>query len=182
LYLFALLLKSCFFFGQTNGFFIECGAFDGLRYSNTFYIERQLNWTGLMIEAVPINFKLALEKKRNVTLVPACLNLINKPKMSDFPSAFYAGSRIADSASSSTVKVQCLPLYSILLALNRTKIDIFSLDIEGHELTVLKTIPFDKVDIKVNFRFLMQAFYTLIFVPLYPLFAQNIFYLSNIPF
>jgi hypothetical protein len=134
---------------QTNGFFVECGAFDGLTYSNTFYIERQLNWTGLMIEAVPINFKLALEKKRNVTLVPACLSLITKPKMSDFPSAYYAGSRIADSASAGTVKVQCLPLYSILLALNRITIDIFSLDIEGHELTVLKTIPFDKVDIKV---------------------------------
>jgi Methyltransferase FkbM domain len=102
-----------------------------------------------MIEAVPINFKLALEKKRNVTLVPACLSLITKPKLSNFPSALYAGSRITDTASSGTVKVQCLPLYSILLAMNRTTIDIFSLDIEGHELEVLKTIPFDKVDIKV---------------------------------
>jgi hypothetical protein len=136
-------------FSQTNGFYVECGAFDGLSYSNTFYIERQLNWTGLMIEAVPINFKLALEKKRNVTLVPACLSLINKPKVSNFPSAYYVASRIEENASAGTMKVQCLPLYSILLALNRTTIDIFSLDIEGHELIVLKTIPFDKVDIKV---------------------------------
>jgi len=43
---------------------------------------------------------------------------------------------------------------------------------------VLKTIPFDKVDIKVNFRFLMRAFYNLFT----PFFAQNIFNLSNIPF
>ena len=31
-------------------------------------------------------------------------------------------------------KVQCFPLYSILLAVGRTSIDFFSLDVEGHEL------------------------------------------------
>ena len=50
------------------------------------------------------------------------------------------------------VNVTCLPLYSILLALDNPTIDYFSLDIEGSELDVLKTIPFDKVDIKVCFQ------------------------------
>jgi hypothetical protein len=36
-----------------------------------------------------------------------------------------------------------------MLALNRTKIDFFSLDVEGQELNVLRTIPFDKLDISV---------------------------------
>jgi FkbM family methyltransferase len=48
------------------------------------------------------------------------------------------------------ISVQCFPLYSILLALNRTKVDFFSLDVEGFELDVLRTIPWDKVDIKVS--------------------------------
>ena len=47
------------------------------------------------------------------------------------------------------VIVQCFPLYSILLAVNRTRIDFLSLDIEGHELKVLQTIPWNKVDIRV---------------------------------
>ena len=47
------------------------------------------------------------------------------------------------------VLAQCFPVYSLLLALNRTTVDYFSLDVEGSELQVLKTIPFDKVDIKV---------------------------------
>ena len=38
---------------------------------------------------------------------------------------------------------------TLLLVLNRTTVDYFSLDVEGPELQVLKTIPFDKVDIKV---------------------------------
>ena len=45
--------------------------------------------------------------------------------------------------------VMCFPFYSMMLALNRTKIDYFSLDVEGFELHVLKTIPFDKLDISV---------------------------------
>ena len=46
-------------------------------------------------------------------------------------------------------QVQCFPFYSLLLAMNRTNIDYFSLDIEGDELYVLQTIPFEKVDIKL---------------------------------
>jgi hypothetical protein len=46
-------------------------------------------------------------------------------------------------------KIQCFPLYSILLAINRTHVDYFSLDIEGAELKVLSTIPWHKVYIKV---------------------------------
>ena len=51
--------------------------------------------------------------------------------------------------SGKVVNVQCFPLYSILLAHGRTNIDVFVLDVEGHELKVLKTIPWDKVRIKV---------------------------------
>ena len=45
--------------------------------------------------------------------------------------------------------MQCFPLYSILLALNQTRVDFLSLDIEGDELYVLRTIPLEKVDIKM---------------------------------
>ena len=53
------------------------------------------------------------------------------------------------SAKKGFERVQCFPFYSILLATGRTRVDFFSLDIEGDELTVLKTIPWNRVDIKV---------------------------------
>ena len=43
----------------------------------------------------------------------------------------------------------CFPFHTIMLALNRTKIDYLSLDVEGWELPILKTIPYDKIDISV---------------------------------
>lgn len=57
------------------------------------------------------------------------------------------------------VNVQCFPLYTYLLALNKTVIDYFSLDVEGSELNVLKTIPFDKIDIKVRLYLLFMGLY-----------------------
>ena len=45
--------------------------------------------------------------------------------------------------------VYCLPLYSLMLALNQRHIDYLSLDVEGLELSILQTIPFDKLDISV---------------------------------
>ena len=44
----------------------------------------------------------------------------------------------------------CLPLYSILLSVGNPVVDYFSLDVEGAEMGILKSIPWDKVDIKVR--------------------------------
>ena len=47
-------------------------------------------------------------------------------------------------------KALCLPFFSVLLALGNPAVDYFSLDVEGAELPILKTIPWHKVQIKVN--------------------------------
>lgn len=49
------------------------------------------------------------------------------------------------------VEAQCFPLYSILLAIGTKRVDFFSLDVEGHEIPVLKTVPFHKVFMKVRY-------------------------------
>lgn len=45
--------------------------------------------------------------------------------------------------------VQCFPLYSILLAVRRTQVDYFSVDVEGSESQILMNVPWHKVNIKV---------------------------------
>ena len=46
--------------------------------------------------------------------------------------------------------VNCYPLSSLLIAANFTKLDFLSLDLEGVELQVLKTVKWDFHDIKVT--------------------------------
>ena len=43
----------------------------------------------------------------------------------------------------------CFPLESLLLALNRTHVDYFSLDVEGFELDVLRSLPLGRLHIDV---------------------------------
>lgn len=44
----------------------------------------------------------------------------------------------------------CFPLYSFLLAVGIKTVDFLSLDVESSEYKILASIPWDKVDIKVN--------------------------------
>ncbi|CAG2229669.1 unnamed protein product [Mytilus edulis] len=74
-----------------------------------------------------LNFKLQFKKSFNVGKIVQNQNL--------------TGNNIVD--------VQCFPLYSILKALSVTHVDFFSLDVEGNELQVLETIPFDKLYIDI---------------------------------
>ncbi|XP_076760564.1 uncharacterized protein LOC143429061 [Xylocopa sonorina] len=146
---------------KKNGFFVECGAYDGVTRSNTFVLERLLNWTGLLIEADPLNFSKMLMKNRKAYLTPTCLAIEPYPSVNSFLMANNVGRlhELNDSDvnlpnspdvahSGLHTSVQCFPFHHLMAALNVTTIDYFSLDIEGHELKVLKTIPFDKINIK----------------------------------
>lgn len=53
------------------------------------------------------------------------------------------------------VQVHCVPFFGIYKAIGREEIDLFVLDIEGHEVEVLQTIPWDKINILVKLYTLM---------------------------
>jgi len=77
-----------------------------------------------------------------------------------FKQNFNIGKIVENSADSSEKKykeknevvVQCFPFFSLMSALNVSTVDYFSLDVEGNELDVLKTIPFDSIFIKVKLQ------------------------------
>ena len=53
-----------------RGVFVELGAYDGYKYSNTFVLERCFGWRGVLIEANPANFaRLQKSPYRSATKV-----------------------------------------------------------------------------------------------------------------
>ncbi|CAC5391422.1 unnamed protein product [Mytilus coruscus] len=134
---------------QRGGFFVECGALDGETRSNTLIFERLRSWNGLLIEADPSNYKLVRNKNRKAFTINACLSVYPYPVKMQFKKNFSVGKLIQDQnwKGKDIVDVQCFPFYSIMKALNVTQVDFLSLDVEGAELQVLKTIPFRKIDI-----------------------------------
>ncbi|XP_046401278.1 uncharacterized protein LOC124167334 [Ischnura elegans] len=136
---------------MTNGFFVEAGALDGETRSNTLYMEKELGWKGLLVEADPLNFAQLITRNRRAWSTPICLSTKPHPMKVSFKQQANVGKISNHEVGASIpghVDVQCLPLYSLLLALNVSTVHYFSLDVEGFELEVLQTIPFDKVDIQ----------------------------------
>jgi hypothetical protein len=64
---------------QTGGFFIECGAADGESSSNTLYMERYLDWQGVLIEADRKFYDRLLTRKRKSYALHVCLSLKPHP-------------------------------------------------------------------------------------------------------
>lgn len=143
---------------QHNGIFVEAGAYSDGKSSKTEWLEKQLQWHGLLIQPDPKHyFNLRRHNRTHSQAVHACLSPTSYPKEVTFHqeerdgvkiNSIHANSLIDDSDSFNT-RVKCFPLYSLLLAMNTTNIDYVSLETGGTELQVLETVPFDRVKIAV---------------------------------
>jgi hypothetical protein len=157
--------------GKRNGYFLEIGAGDGLWISNTLVLERELGWTGLLVEpsgafhrlvgnrpgAICVDCCIAAEE-REVTLFEifdrgqagiselAAGNTLLSQVRNDI------GSSEGEQKTSSqwgefrrAVRKQAYPLATVLERHHAPRvIDYFSLDVEGFEFEILRNFPFDR--------------------------------------
>ena len=121
------------FNGKRNGTFLDIGAYDGLESSNTAFFEKELAWTGICIEANRGAYdKLAVNRtSKNVFAA-----------VSNYDGVINFGN---DSILDSGTEVPCKTLNTILKECNAPKfIDYLSIDVEGHEFTILDAFDFDR--------------------------------------
>ncbi len=167
--------KLCEFLNYKDGFFVELGANDGIRQSNTFYFEKNLNWRGILIEPIKSKFiKCKNDRsKKNFFYNKACVgfNFKNdKIKMiySDLMTTIN-DNRIINKVDSSKhalkgeqylqenekVKeffVETTTLNQIFEDVKAPiMMDFLSLDVEGSEIEVLNGINFKDY----NFKYIM---------------------------
>jgi len=138
-----------------GGFFIESGSYDGVIQSVSLELERQFGWSGILVEANPAYFHSGLSKKRNSISVNTCLGIEQRPHYTwfNFNNAVELSAGVSMGGigkdSPGSMQLQCIPLYTIIKAAGNPKINVLVLDLEGADLMVLKTIPWDKVDIEI---------------------------------
>jgi hypothetical protein len=107
---------------STEGLFVEAGAYDGETWSNTLYLEKSKNWTGLLVEPSVDNFRVLKQKGRNAYSVNNCLCAgeasINSTYIEAGPYGITTNVSASSSSSSSTSSqspvVICHPLTKIL--------------------------------------------------------------------
>ena len=149
----------------SNGFYVEVGANDGRSFSNTYVLEKTRNWSGILIEPIlhkHFESKAYREESRNRFIYGACVdsqftepmvklyfsNLMTTSELGNNRSWAEAGSKFLNSGES------VLPFWSPAVVLSQvfkevgvTKIDLLSIDVEGAELSVLRGIDFNQVEI-----------------------------------
>ena len=140
-----------------GGTFIEAGANDGINQSNTYWFERFRGWRGLLVEAVP---NKAAECRRNRPhawvvhnalvgnddvkfIIMKTANLMayvvgSFGESDDETTHLESAKRVQALTSVQDVQVPARRLSAILDEYGMAVIDLFSLDVEGYEIQVLK--------------------------------------------
>ena len=141
--------------GKRAGVFVELGAYDPIYLSNTYFLEMKRGWSGLLVEAQP-DRKQVLERYRPNSIVESCAISDEEKEISFTVADSISGmedamapqhvKRVADMKSAS-IRLKTVTLQSLLDKHNLHRIDYFSLDVEGAELQVLRSIDFSKVRI-----------------------------------
>lgn len=169
------ILDENIFKGKTNGFFVEVGALDGFGASNTFFFEKERNWSGILIEPNPIEFIKMLNIDRPLSVKENCvisdsemdinflsiegpcnvlsgimefynphhLERINREL--DMYSSYPIGHELY--SNKQVIQMKAVKLQTLFDKYNVKDVDLISIDVEGAEMQVLKSIDFNKVNI-----------------------------------
>lgn len=172
-----IILDEQIFKGKRDGVFVEVGALDGFCSSNTYFFEKERNWSGLLIEPNPVEFKKIESNNRALSIKENCAisdieqditflsiegpcNVLSGIKEFYNPRHVERINRELDSykdfppnhvyySRSEEIKMKAVRLQTLFDKHQLTKIDLVSIDVEGAEFQVLNSIDFNKVDISV---------------------------------
>lgn len=151
------LIVQMFLNWKHNGYFVEFGATDGYDISNTYLLEKEFGWTGILAEPAK-QWHSALSQNRNCHIDHSVIWRANEPVM--FNERHRGDASVAveylvpenEPTGIDTLQQYSIPgltLTSLLDKYNAPKdIDYVSMDTEGNELEILQTFDFEKYKVK----------------------------------
>lgn len=143
-----------YFNNKKNGIFVDIGANNGISFSNTYYLEKDLQWTGICIEPIPKSFQLLVRNRKCITINAAVADKegIEKFTVANMLSGLSKEydprhiKRIENTCQKiEEIDMHCILLNNILQKYNLYYIDYLSIDTEGNEFKIIKTIDFNKL-------------------------------------
>ncbi len=157
-----------YFKQKKNGVFVDIGAHDGITLSNTYVLEKEYGWTGICVEPMDHEYKKLAECRtsKNYHCAIYDTNGIEKFTMLEYDgypdmlsgiakdmSIVHMGHVLSEGnrmgAKRKIIEVPTRILNEILEENKIYDIDFLSVDVEGAELKILKSIDFNKFYFKV---------------------------------
>ncbi|XP_071524456.1 protein Star-like isoform X2 [Panulirus ornatus] len=152
-----------YFKNKRGGVFVDLGAGDGEYRSVTLELEKNLDWSGLLVEPNERLYKKLLKKGRKAQVTKACVSPFSYPAVLKL-----AHPKIKDESEEKEVEqlgktmllqlwdkdkntlleefeAQCVPLENLVYAAGITNIDLLVLDMSGSDLDILLNTKLDQL-------------------------------------
>lgn len=160
-------LEENVFKGYKNGVFVDVGAHDGKSINNTLYFEKYNNWTGVNIEPIKrVYDKLVINRPNSINIQCAVCNIDGETEflcnngytemISGIKDTFdnrhlkrLESENAQTGSTTETIKVHTKKLETIFDENKVTHVNYLSIDVEGAEFEVIKSINFAKVFIDI---------------------------------
>lgn len=160
-------LETHIFKGYINGVYVDVGAHDGVTINNTLYFKKNNNWSGINIEPIITVFDQLVKNRPNEININCAV--CNKDGETDFLcnigyTEMISGIKdtfdtrhlrrlhnenIQMGSTTQLIRVPTKKLETIFNENNITHVNYLSIDVEGGEFEVIKSINFERVYIDV---------------------------------
>jgi FkbM family methyltransferase len=141
-----------------KGFFVEFGATDGILRSNTYLLEKNCGWNGILCEPAR-RYTKSLRNNRDVSIENRCVysktgetlkfHEVDVSELSGIADFQQVGGWEHERSLFKEYNVKTIALNEMLLTHNAPKrINYMSIDTEGSEYEILRDFPFDRWEIE----------------------------------
>jgi FkbM family methyltransferase len=147
-----LFIKN-FFKNKRNGIYLDVGAYHPLDGNNTYLLYKKKNWRGINVDVNPLSielFKKARKSDLNINTAVSSkkgfVTLYFRRKINMLNTLSKKIAKIHFRNGFQEKKIESNTLNNILKQseYKNKKIDFFNLDVEGHELDILKSLNFKR--------------------------------------
>src|SRR4051812_47759721 len=155
-----------FFRGRRGGVFVDIGAYDGKKFSNSLFFEKSMGWTGLCIEPMPSAFAKLTASRTAICENFALADFEGEAEFVEADDEGGENERMFSGLAASfdprhvtriermtkrqeTRRVPVTTLAALLEKHALFDIDFCSIDVEGGELAILSEFDFERFRIKV---------------------------------
>lgn len=160
----AQLRQDLFVLSETNykreGYFVEFGATNGIGLSNTYLLEKEFSWSGILAEPAKVWRNSLLKNRPNASIETLCLwkdsesrltfNETDVPELSTLDIFSHGDLHTQNREVGHKYSVQTISLNDLLKKHRAPKqIDYLSIDTEGSEYEILSAFDFTQYNIQI---------------------------------
>jgi len=186
-----------FFRNKKKGFYVDVGCQNPISNNNTYLLYKNKNWNGINIDLDQNNIDLFnLARKRDVNIKAAISSGNYKKKLYFYHNKSAINtiekkiSKFQQAKVKKIININTITLDQLLLKQKIKKIDFLTIDVEGHDLEVLKGFNIKKyspdivviefLDLKMKkFEFYNNSINNILMSDIYKYFIQNKYSLVN---